>query len=654
MQRFLRLPSERLVRFAFFGALIAWTMVAGKDISWDVVNHQFYLPFSWVTGRFRTDLFGAGPQSYQNPLGYFPLYGLFRLGLPAWGIGVVLGALHALAVWPLDRIARLFWPRGTEGDFWLRTLALAFCCIAPVFLIHEGTTSVDPITNLLVLWGMALSLEAAAQDGPGLRRAAIAGACLGLASALKLSNAPFAVVSCVVWALQWATGQRGVRQIGAFAAGLGLSFALAAGPWMWWLWQDFRNPIFPLYNNVFHSPYAPPQAIMALRFIPTSFGEAISRVWELAKLSTFVSYESFLPDFRPALAAGAAVIAAVLIAARGGWRRLATLEAWRSPGAQLALLMVLSYVLWIRSSGNARYGMPLFVVLGIALVRAVQLCLPLKPAKVLLLTALLLQGAYYGSGGEYRFLGTSWDAGPYLDYRVPRRLQEQPFLHLTLGTQTDASVALFLDPRGALANPIGQFALPTEGPLGQRLEALLARWHGRTRFLLPALHATDPVDVQHAHEGATRLLYRLGLDIDWNDCETIELVPSRSAEQEDPTRERSSATSIQHLSSCAAIDRPQRDPVVDAQRAQADRVFAILEAACPKIFSPTPFSSEHGYGLWQRHYANTEALLSVSVTQGVTYAHFRSIDLATFGSIDDVLQHRRSITCPKPSYQTPT
>lgn len=652
MQRFLRLPSERLVRCAFFGALIAWTLVAGKDISWDVINHQFYLPFSWVTGRFRTDLFGAGPQSYQNPLGYFPLYGLFRLGLPAWGIGVVLGALHALVVWPLDRIARIFWPSGTEDNFWLRALALAFCCIAPVFLIHEGTTSVDPITNLLVLWGVALSLERRAPDAARWQGAFGAGACLGLASALKLSNAPFAVALCVVWALQWATGQRTLRQVAAFAVGLGVTFAAGAGAWMWWLWQDFGNPIFPLFNNVFHSPYAPPQAITALRFVPETFGQAVSRLWELGKLSTFVSYESFLPDLRPGIAAAAAVIAALLIAARGGWRRLATSAAWRSPGAQLALLMVLSYVLWIRSSGNARYGMPLFVVLGIALVRAVQLCLPIKPAKVLLLTALLLQGGYYASGGEYRFLGTPWDSGPYLDYRVPARLQQQPFLHLTLGTQTNASIALFLDPRGALANPIGQFSLPTDGPLGERLEALLARWHGRTRFLLPTPHATDPVDVQHAHEGATRLLYRLGLDIDWGDCEIIELVPSRSALKDDP--ERSSATSIQRLSSCAAIDRPQRDPVIDAQRAEADRVFAILEAACPKLFSPTPFSSEHGNGLWQRHYANTEALLSVSVTQGVSYAHFRSINLASFGSIDDVLQHRRSITCPKPSYQSPT
>ena len=41
---------------------------------------------------------GAGGQAYQNPMGYFPFYGMVRAGLPAWLIGVILGALHAIAL----------------------------------------------------------------------------------------------------------------------------------------------------------------------------------------------------------------------------------------------------------------------------------------------------------------------------------------------------------------------------------------------------------------------------------------------------------------------------------------------------------------------------------------------------------------------------
>ena len=62
----------------------AWALWAGKDVSWDVFNHQLYLPCSLVSGRYASDLFAAGPQSYQNPLGYLPFFGLAMSGLPSW------------------------------------------------------------------------------------------------------------------------------------------------------------------------------------------------------------------------------------------------------------------------------------------------------------------------------------------------------------------------------------------------------------------------------------------------------------------------------------------------------------------------------------------------------------------------------------------
>ena len=34
---------------AALAALTAWTLFAGKDVSWDVVNHHLYLPFSLMT-----------------------------------------------------------------------------------------------------------------------------------------------------------------------------------------------------------------------------------------------------------------------------------------------------------------------------------------------------------------------------------------------------------------------------------------------------------------------------------------------------------------------------------------------------------------------------------------------------------------------------
>jgi hypothetical protein len=657
MRMSLRFSSGAAVRLGFFFALIAWSMAVGKDLSWDVVNHQLYLPYAWLSGRIGTDLFAASGQAYQNPLGYIPFYGMVRAGFPSWLIGLLLSATHALVVWPLDRIARLFWPSEAPDDFWCRVLALGLCCVAPIFLIHDGSTSIDPIACVMLAWALALTLQIGvpARHQPGDdRRALIVGALLGLASAIKLSNAVLAVALCAVWIMKWLLGQVRLRTLVVMGAGMVLAFAAGAGWWMAWLFHEFGNPIFPLYNNVFHSPYAPQQAITALRFVPETAWGMVTRLAELAEFSNFVSFEVIAPDFRPVLAAGAVVLAALVLAWRGGWRRIFSRATWSSPAVQLGLFMLIGYVLWIRSSGNARYAIVLFVLVGIPLVRALQRALPLSVVKILLLTVFILQAANYAFLTSHRFTWVSaWDSGPYIDYSVPRRLREEPFLHLSIGIQTHGSLAPYLAPGGAMSNPIGMFSIGLDGPLGERFRALLDKWHGRTRLLFDAPDAIDPADVAHVHHNFTELLYRIGLDVDWSDCEKIKLIAALHEDRGWATQDGLRPDRERDMLSCAVLYRTDKDPVADQQLATAKKVFDILEAACPRNFSPSPFASDHNTGVWQRHYMNTEEVLTVSVYEGVFVRHFRSMQTVNFGTIEDVLNHRAPIHCPRMEYQTP-
>ena len=98
---FLRSNAESLwVTLAGTLMLWTWVMWVGRDLSWDVINHHIYLPFSLLSGRHAADLFAAGPQSYQNPIGYLPFYGLLRSDAPSWLVGTVLVMLHALVRQP--------------------------------------------------------------------------------------------------------------------------------------------------------------------------------------------------------------------------------------------------------------------------------------------------------------------------------------------------------------------------------------------------------------------------------------------------------------------------------------------------------------------------------------------------------------------------
>src|SRR5262249_41583743 len=91
-----------------------------------------------------------------------------------------------------------------------------------------------------------------------------------------------------------------------------------------------------------------------------------------------------------------------------------------------------SYVLWLVTSGNGRYGMPLLLFVG-----------PMIPASMLMLTAsrrvlvyalggaLLVQSAIVEAVGPIRWMPTQWKA-TWFDVDVPERLRERPYLYLSL------------------------------------------------------------------------------------------------------------------------------------------------------------------------------------------------------------------------------
>ena len=54
---------------------LLWTVVAGKDVNWDLLNYHYYLPLrAAATGASQQDFFAASAQSYLNPVGYLPFY----------------------------------------------------------------------------------------------------------------------------------------------------------------------------------------------------------------------------------------------------------------------------------------------------------------------------------------------------------------------------------------------------------------------------------------------------------------------------------------------------------------------------------------------------------------------------------------------------
>lgn len=620
---------------AFLAATLSWTLWAGKDLSWDVINHHLYQPFSLLSGRYRVDLFAAGNQSYYNPLGYVPFYLLAGPSTPSWVTGLTLALLHGLVAWPLVALTARLWP-GTPRCDASRGLALALAWAAPLYLVTVGTSSGDPWSTLFVVGAAA----AVAGHGRAPLRWGLAGGLMGVACGLKLSNAIFAVAwgAVLVWGL--IRRRAGWRDLLAYAAAAGAGLLLVDGFWAYELWKRFGNPVFPLFNQWFESPFAPTQPMVDTRFTPHGVLDLILRPLAWAEYRSYTHTEAFAPDIRPLALTLLLVPAAVRWFRRRRSGGPAAPAGGRAVMQDLAGFVGIAAALWLMSSGNGRYAIALFMLMGLLLVRAAEFVMPRRAAHAVLIVVLLTQLTYFFKDGEHRFQPRPWNNRPFIELQVPDRLKREPFLHLSVGTPSYAAAAPFLDQRGSMTNVMGSMSLPSDGPLGEALMSRIAQWQGRTRILMLATDKwREDAESKTFRARADRIIYRFKLEIDWSDCEEILIL--RQAEI-DPAHPEVGAA---RLLSCATRPRLRDDPGYARDLAVVEKAFGVLESQCPKVFGPPPMVTDGDLDAWQRRYMNSSARATVSMTDGVLISHFRSNQLIGLGSVADVIAGRGLHAC---------
>ena len=84
--------------FGLPAALCAlWSVHAGKDVNWDLLNYHYYLPYELLGQRLEQDFFAASAQSYLNPVGYLPFYLMVAHGWHSVVVSIVLAAAIALS-----------------------------------------------------------------------------------------------------------------------------------------------------------------------------------------------------------------------------------------------------------------------------------------------------------------------------------------------------------------------------------------------------------------------------------------------------------------------------------------------------------------------------------------------------------------------------
>lgn len=606
----------------------AWTLFAGKDVNWDLLNYHYYLPYELLGGRLQQDFFAASAQSYLNPVGYVPFYAMVSAGWHSIGVSTLLACFHALSLSLLFLIAwRLFAHRTGAERAVFACLACLLGAATAVFWPTVGTSFLDPLLVPPMLAGLLLLLEGGSRP---VARAALAGALFGAAAALKYSNALYGLAALgLAFCMPLPAGASRLRPGLAYIAGGALALALLAGPWFVLLMREFGNPVFPLMNGWFQSPHAPAVNMVSERFTPKGLIEALGFPLRMMALDRHVYSEILAPDLRFA----ALVMAAAALPVVALLRREPAGKALRGADWRLLAFFSASALLWLASSANARYGLVVLLLAGVALARLAERVLDARGARIALAALLAVQAVMCVVASPPRwFLSEPWSQR-WLPYDPPERALREPALYLSLELLPMAVVAPFLHPASAFVNFRGQHSLPSDSP---RLAALLERHRGRVRVLGRGLELVegrpDAVEVT-AYDTALR---RIGYRLDPDDCFTI---PWRREPDDALSRfanrlaGRAPAPEPLSVASCALV-AAARDPADLERERRASAAFERIEKACPALLRGQSAATETFGSGWSRNYGGLDARLE-AYGDRVFFHRYRSATLIDLGRLSD-------------------
>jgi hypothetical protein len=341
------------------------SVAIGQDDNWDLRNYHLYNVYALLNNRIGFDLAPARFQTYFNPTIDLLYYGLNHY-LSQRMAGFVMGALHGLNFVLLLAIGRKL--TGAVTDMRLPLLLAAAGVLGPGFRGELGNTMGDNLTALLVLGALYLILsrwDVLVERGAKAAAPLLwAGLLIGLGTGLKLTNAPYAVALCL--ALLAVPLPFRHRLCLAFLFGIGVlaGVAVTGGWWFVKMWQLFGNPLFPQFNNIFHSPWATETAVIDAYFLPKTWLEYLQWPFIFASDYRRVTEAATRLAMWPATYVLFAVCGAVLLLRR---LRGVALSSIGPRGRFFLLFFGLAYLVWMRMFSIYRYLIPLELLVPLAI-----------------------------------------------------------------------------------------------------------------------------------------------------------------------------------------------------------------------------------------------------------------------------------------------
>lgn len=378
-----------------------------------------------------------------------------------------------------------------------------------------------------------------------------------------------------------------------------------------------------------------------IRFLPDTPLQALTRFFDMAAPDNNVYVEIAAPDVRM----GALVLLA--IAALACWRRL---DGSRTPLLALLALLLASTAVWLSTTGNGRYFLPLLICAG-PIAIGLLCALPIARSLKALLAALLVGMQLFVLTQQppwHAWSWLDWDEAPYFPVELgPEEINAPPTTYASLASISYSLIAPQFPANARWVN------LPSAGgtPRDEAwMHAFLQRAavQGPIRVIAPSLPSLTLDDGRPTPEAVTafnKLIAPRNLRIN-GDCR---LIPSTAQARLEGLEQavREGRTRTVGFWSCPAVYE-DRVPELARELAlpeSARRSFQRMGELCPRFFPASETGLLRMPDGWVRPYAVSETRVYVLDKGEVWYKFWRSLNPVFVGSVDDLVAGRAKVDC---------
>jgi hypothetical protein len=496
-------PPELLFLACVVAAWSCLVVALGKDMSWDFRNYHWYIPYAFLNGRSGLDVSVAHQATYYNPFLDIPFY-LLATHTHSWIALAVMGAMQGLNIVPIYLMARSI--LNVPEKRLVSAIVSLFCVCGSLSVGLVGATYYDNVMSVLVLGGLAAIIcnRETLRAGPLLQTALISGAAgfaVGSAVGLKLPEAPFALGFAAALAALPGNLQHRATRLAAGAIGGILGVAAFAAYWTLYLYHTTGNPLFPYFNQYFHSPLALHTSYRDIRFIPHRLTKRLLFPI-LFSLDWHVADDLPFQDIR----IGAAYVIGLLTVPVVIWRRARDPLADAAAAGALFAFAAVSYLAWLLMFGIYRYIITLEILAPLLIASAVGLWPVSRYAR---LVTLGLVGLLILATTRYEFLDHAPLGDPYVQADLPAMPDPGHSMVLMTGETPMGFIVPSLPHQVPVLRIDGWMIRPEDGSL------LTAQTRARVKAFTGELYViTDEYEVGRA--GAALADYGLGMR--WTEC----------------------------------------------------------------------------------------------------------------------------------------